>query len=74
MRAAAPPAAQPDRVATWEEVCQATVVDPAQLAALPRIHSLVFEGQNSVGTWAQLSAEDMEFLYHLGERTEELLN
>ncbi len=74
MKAAAPPAAQPDRVATWEEVCQATVVAPEQLAALPRIHSLVFEGQDSVGTWAQLSIEDMDLFYHLGERTEQLLN
>ena len=71
MKAAAPTIARPDRLATWEEVCQAAVANPEQLAELARIHGLAFGEQQAVDESARLTAEDFEFLYHLGEPTEQ---
>ena len=71
MKAAAPTIARPDRLATWEEVCQAAVANPEQLTKLARIHGLAFGDWQAGDESASLTAEDLEFIYHLGERNEQ---
>ncbi len=74
MKAPAPPTTRPDRLSTWEEVCQAAVANPEQLAELARIHGLAFGELRAVDDLTRLTAEDLEFLYHLGEQNEQLLH